>query len=54
MVQQIKLRKNGSRHAGGWTPKPFEERKVAVRAYVKRKHYAEFQDIVTKLSLKYR
>lgn len=32
----------------------FEDQRVCVRAYVKRKHYNEFQAIVTKLAVKYR
>ena len=42
MSTEIKLRKNGHRHGGGWndnTPrKPLSEKMVAVTILVKRKH----------------
>lgn len=54
MNTEVKLRKNGHRHGGGWTPKPLHERKVKVYGYVQRQYYTKVQDMIRELIKPYR
>ncbi len=54
MSTDIKLRKNGYRHGGGWTPKPLHERKVKVYGYVQQQHFDKVQKMITELIKPYR
>ena len=52
-MEQLKKR-SGTYPNLGRKPLPIQERRVKAYAYVKRKHYLEFQTIVTELAKQYR